>query len=117
MNKSKETLDTITSHPKVKAWLDEFSNHITRKNYRYGITMFFTTADISIDELLTLPPKDVRHVVLAFQNDMKNKSWTDGKINVVTVAVRSFLASNDVIVKFKRNQIIKATKELCKNNM
>jgi hypothetical protein len=106
-------LDSLVAlHPKVKAWIDEFSNPRTRRNYRYGINAFFTAVGLSVDEFLVLPAQDVKHLILTFQKDMKVKGWTDGRINAITISVRSFLASNDINVKFRRNQIIKASSDI-----
>lgn len=109
MTNGKELGDLAASHPTVKAWLEEFTNPRTCRNYVYGINAFFANAELSVDEFLSLSVKDVKHLVLTFQKDMKSKGWADGKINAVTVSVRSFCSSNDILVKFRRNQIIKAT--------
>jgi len=109
MSNNKESSSVTVSHSLVRAWLDEFANERTRRNYTYGINMFFDAVKISVDEFLALSAKDIKHLVLTFQADMKVAGWADGKVNAVTVAVRSFLVSNDIQVKFRRNQIIKAT--------
>jgi len=115
---NKESIGAVTSHPAVKGWLDELSNDSTRRNYTYGINMFFASVEVSVDEFLALSAKDIRHLILVFQKEKRGVGrkglgkdegvWADGKINAVTVAVRSFLSSQDKFVKFKRNQIITA---------
>jgi len=96
----------VVDDPLVRSWLNEFSNPRTRRNYTYGIRAFFNAVDFTPAEFIKLSQREIKQAVLGFQKKLKDEGVADGKISVTTITVRSFLSSQDVVVKFRRNQLV-----------
>jgi muconolactone delta-isomerase len=96
----------VVDDPLVQSWLNEFSKPSTRRNYMYGIRIFFGAVGLSPTEFVALPQREIKQIVLGFQRKLKDEGVADGKISLSTITVRSFLTSQDVVVKFRRNQLV-----------
>ena len=84
-------------HPKVQAWLDECRARTTRHSYSARMKTFFAWYGKSVDEFLSLPSDQKRHIALMFQNqDMRANTVTS-----ILGALNSFLDACDMKINFK----------------
>ncbi|MDR2202944.1 MAG: hypothetical protein LBE76_01300 [Nitrososphaerota archaeon] len=96
----------VTSDPLVQSWLNEFLKPKTKRNYTYAARLFFKTVDMSPSEFVALSQREIKQTILDFQKKLKDQGVSDGMVSVSTIAMRSFLTSQDVTIKFRRNQLV-----------
>jgi hypothetical protein len=88
-------------HPKVKAWLEECRSKGTRRSYSARIKTFFLWYNKPVDEFLSLPSDQKRHVALQFQNE-------GGRANTICSTLgglNSFLDTCDMKINFKGKMV------------
>ncbi len=85
-------------HPKIKAWLDECRAATTKRSYSARITRFFKWYNKPVDEFLSLPQEEKRHIALQFQNQPNLRANT---ACAILAALNSFLDTYELKINFK----------------
>jgi hypothetical protein len=85
----------------TKEWLDECRTESTREAYAHYIKIFQAWYGKPLAQFLKLPPKDMRHVALRFQNEQasggmtkRNKPMKTNTIISMMTALGSFCSQN-----------------------
>jgi len=90
----------------VSEWLSEYQNPRTRSHLKRRFREFATWSKKTGEELSKLSVKEMRHLLLQFQADMKKRKTPNNTILADITAVRSFFAYLDKPIKFRRGQLV-----------
>jgi hypothetical protein len=91
----------VLEHPKVKRWLEECRTESTRRTYASSIIKFFRDTSLGVDDYLSLPSEEKRHIALQYQN----RDDRPNTIIAVLTALNSFLDTYDMKINFKGKKI------------
>ncbi len=97
----------VLDDPTVKAWLNEFIKASTRHAYSHGICVFFKSLNILPSDLQKLDQKEIKQLILTVQKKMKDNNATNSHVRLIVATIRSYLASQDIQIMFRRNQLVK----------
>jgi len=90
----------------VAEWLSEYQNPKTQSYNQQRFEKFATWSKKTAEELSRLSGKDVKHLLLQFQADMKENKVANNTILTYITAVRSFFAYLEKPIKFRRGQLV-----------
>jgi len=90
----------------VSEWLSEYQNPRTKRLLRGRFEKFVTWSEKTAEELSRLSAKEVKHLLLQFQADMKKRKVPNNTTLAWVTAVRSFFAYLDKPIKFRRGQLV-----------
>ena len=97
MQTTSKNQNQVLEHPKVKSWLDECRTNTTRQVYMSRVKCFFRFYKGTVDEFLSLPQEEKRHLMLMYQNREARANTSNGTLG----AMNSFLDTLEMKVNFK----------------
>jgi hypothetical protein len=90
----------------VSEWLSEYQNRRTKRVLKKRFEKFTTWSQKTPEELSELSVKDVKHLLLQFQAEMKKDKFANNSILAWITAVRSFFAYLEKPIRFRRGQLV-----------
>jgi len=91
----------------VKEWLKDFNNS-TAVKYEDRLNKFFCDTGKQPKDLETLSAKDIHKLLVEYQVQQHQKNAKQNSILSTITAIRSFCASLDKPIKFRKNQLDRA---------
>jgi integrase len=98
----------ILADPSVQGWLSEFVNPSTQKYYKSSFRIFCEAMNVTPAELQKLNTKELKQLILCFQKLWIEKKAANNRTLSIITTVRSYLASVDVTLTFRKGQLLNA---------
>jgi len=100
--------ESVLADPLVISWINEFTKVSTKKTFSYGLRYFCTASNRSPSSLVSLSDKDLKQLIIDFQNDQKSAGANLNSVVIASGAVRNFLGSQGRKLEFRRSQLLKS---------
>ena len=98
--------EKISENPLIKRWLRTKRTQTTRNGYKKRVSYVLAHFKMTPEELLEMEPKEVRELLLIYQNEAKNlkgKPLSNNSILARQTAVASFMDYFEKTIEWKRN--------------
>jgi site-specific recombinase XerD len=92
-------------HPKIEEWLSEFDSKKTKDAYRQNIVKFFQATELNVENLQSMTPEEIRHVLLKWRANLLAKGTPQNSALQYINSVRSFCVQIEKPIKFRRGAL------------
>ena len=96
----------IVNEPSIQSWINEFSKHSTREQYKSRIVRFLQATNTTAEDLQRMDVKEIKKLFLTYQAQQVEKGAKNNGILSIITAMRSYLISLDKRVDFRKGQLV-----------